>query len=76
MSQNKRCRSMYTLQGTQPYVLTSNWPKGFTPNKTEYIHDYSLQNIQASNSTQKYHSVNFGNCLIDNQQKKKFYFRT
>ena len=26
----------YTLYGSQPYVLTANWPSGFTPAGTEW----------------------------------------
>lgn len=27
----------YTLYGSQPYVLTANWPNGFTPAGTKWV---------------------------------------
>ena len=50
-------------------MLTSNWPKGFTPNKTQYVPDYSLQNIRASNDVELHHSISWGNCS-NNQETK------
>ena len=35
----------YTLQGTQPYVLSGQWPDYFVPAGTEMIVDNSMKNI-------------------------------
>ena len=56
--------SVYTLQGSQPYVLTSNWPEGFKKPMTEFVPDYSLQNVQAANNLSNYHPVNFSARMI------------
>ena len=58
-NKNKNCKSVFTLQGSQPYVLTSQWPKAFTPNMCEFVPDYSLQNVQAANDISYLHPVNF-----------------
>ena len=62
---SKRCNSQYTLQGTQPYVLTSNWPQGFTYNQTKYVPDLSLQNVTGYNYLNNYQPVNFQSKLLD-----------
>lgn len=32
-------KSCYTLYGSQPYVLTANWPTTFTPPGTRWVAD-------------------------------------
>jgi hypothetical protein len=39
----------YTLQGTQPYVLSGQWPSYFIPTGTEIIPDNSMNNILGYN---------------------------
>ena len=54
-SQNNRKFSMennkinYTLQGSQPYILSGNWPTQFIPNGTKIIPDCSMNNILGYN---------------------------
>ena len=60
-----RCHSQFTLQGTQPYVLSSNWPNGFTYNGTKWVHDLSLMNVTGYNYLNNYQPVNFSSKLID-----------
>ena len=67
--EKQKYESVYTLQGTQPYVLTSNWPRGFTPNMCEYVPDFSLQNIQSANDVSQYHSVNFSSRIITKENR-------
>ena len=58
--QNKsiNCRTIYTLQYSQPYVLSSEWPKDFTPKGCSFEPDLSTLNIKPSNdrnlSNEKY----------------------
>ena len=62
MSNN--CVAKFTLQGSQPYVLTGNWPRGFFPNRTEFVADYSMQNVTGANDVGKYHPVNFSGTIL------------
>jgi hypothetical protein len=41
----------YTLQGSQPYVLSAQWPSNFVPLGTEMVVDNSMNNIVAYNIT-------------------------
>ena len=52
-------KSLYSLQGSQPYVLTGNWTRGFTPNLTEYVPDLSMMNVVPSNDVPNLHPVHF-----------------
>ena len=50
-----RCpRTNYSLQGSQPYILTYNWPNGFILPCTKFEADYSLYNLESYNTTHKY----------------------
>ena len=48
---NKHIR--YTLQGSQPYVLSGQWPSYFVPSGTEIVPDYSMNNLLAYNISQQ-----------------------
>ena len=70
MSNIINCRSVFTLRGSQPYILTSNWPKNFFPNDTQYIPDFSLQNVRAYNNNlynPKFYPVNFNEKICKKQ---------
>ena len=41
--------SKYTLQGSQPYVLSGTWPNNFIPNGTKIINDTSMNFIMGYN---------------------------
>ena len=41
----------YTLRGSQPYVLSSNWPQGFIKAQTTFVPDYSMKNVFSYNQT-------------------------
>jgi len=43
----------YTLQGSQPYVLSGQWPSYFVPAGTEIVSDHSMDNILAYNIPQQ-----------------------
>jgi hypothetical protein len=43
---NKCSKTCYTLQGSQPYVLTANWPNGFLPPQTMWVPDLSVTNVR------------------------------
>ena len=51
-------RTYYTLQGSQPYVLTYEWPIGFVKCYSEFKQDNSLNNIEAYNLSHKYATYN------------------
>ena len=55
------CGSQFTLEGSQPYVLTSNWPQGFTKAQTAFVPDYSMKNVVSYNQTSCKFST-FGLC--------------
>ena len=55
----KYCRTQYTLGGSQPYVLTAQWPHAFTPKQTYWKPDYSLQGVKGYNDVEKYHPVGY-----------------
>ena len=42
-------RVNYTLQGSQPYVLSGQWPSYFIPNGMEMKIDNSMSNIMGFN---------------------------
>ena len=71
---NNYCRSVFTLQGSQPYVLTANWSKGFTPNMTYWTPDLSMENVSGYN-TNNYHPIHFNERLISKkiETPKSFY---
>ena len=64
------CKTQYTLQGTQPYVLTANWPKGFTPKQTYWKPDYSLRGVTVYNNVEKYYSVDYKSNICDKNEFK------
>jgi hypothetical protein len=55
------CGMQFTLQGSQPYVLTGNWPQGFTKSQTQFVPDYSMKNVVSYNQTKCKFST-FGLC--------------
>ena len=57
---NKNIR--YTLQGTQPYVLSGQWPSYFVPSGTIINPDYSMSNITGYNENNKYALYNNYSC--------------
>ena len=63
---NKNCNVQYTLGGTQPYVLTSQWPHAFTPNQTVWKPDNSLKKVTGYNDVEKYYSIGYDSHLCDN----------
>ena len=58
------CGIQYTLGGSQPYVLSGNWPQGFTKPQTEFVPDYSMKNVVSFNPTKCKYST-FGLCKLD-----------
>jgi len=51
-------KGCFTINGSQPYVLPSEWPLGFIPEQTMFVPDYSLYNLEAANVTSKYANWN------------------
>ena len=45
------CGMQYTLGGSQPYVLSSNWPQAFTKPQTDFVPDFSMKNVVSYNQT-------------------------
>ena len=43
----------YTLQGSQPYVLSGQWPSYFVPAGTEIVSSHSMDNIVGYNIPQQ-----------------------
>ena len=66
----KYCRTQYTLGGSQPYVLTSQWPHAFTPKQTYWKPDYSLQGVRGYNDVEKYHPVGHVQTPCDRTEKR------
>lgn len=54
INNNKCPLTSYSLQGSQPYILTYNWPNGFILPCTKFEADYSLYNLETYNTTHKY----------------------
>lgn len=63
-------KSLYSLQGSQPYVLTSNWTHGFTPNMTEFVPDYSMMKIIPAINVPHYHHVHYPSRIITKNNMK------
>lgn len=70
-SNNSYCRSSYTLGGSQPYVLTSQWPRAFTKPQTKWVPDYSMAYVNGYNFDTNYHPVNHSSnlCSIKHNMK-------
>ena len=65
---DKKCKTQYTLEGTQPYVLTSQWPRAFTPNQTVWKPDNSLKNVTGYNNVEKYYSIGYDPRICNNNR--------
>lgn len=51
--------SCYTLNGSQPYVLTANWPNGFIIHNTYFKADYSMANVLPNSGIKEYAGVSY-----------------
>lgn len=65
---DKKCKTQYTLEGTQPYVLTSQWPHAFTPNQTVWKPDNSLKGVTGYNNVEKYYSIGYDPRICNNNK--------